>query len=130
MTKKGISEERREHKRFKPYDAAYVFFDFYGEAIGQITDISEGGIGFLYAGYKDWSDGLDTVDITIADYIFSIKDIPVKAVWESNIPNDDSSISVGTKRCGIQFGYLIADQKSQLTNFIEVQALKAEHLEK
>lgn len=130
MGKKGISEERRKHKRFEPYKAAYVFFDFYGEAIGQITDISEGGIGFLYAGYKDWSDGLSTVDVTIGNYVFSIKDIPVKDVWESNIPNDNSSISLSTKRCGIQFRSLTADQKSHLTNFIEIHTLKAEHLKK
>jgi len=129
MTETQSPRERRKHRRFEVYDALHVFFDFYGEAIGQVTDIGEGGIGFLYAGHKDWSDGLNTVDITTADYLFSIKDIPVKASWESNITNQNSSLSVGTKRCGIEFRYLTANQKSQLMDFIEIQTSKAEYLQ-
>ena len=130
MKKTANPGERRKHKRFKVYDEMLVFFDFYGEAIGQVTDISEGGIGFLYTGHKDWSAGLNTLDITTADSLFSITDIPVRAAWESSIVNEDSSISIGTKRCGIEFRYLTPDKKSQFMNFIEVQTSKAEYFKK
>lgn len=122
--------ERRKHKRFKVYDEMLVFFDFYGEAIGQVTDISEGGIGFLYTGHKDWSDGLSKLDITTADSLFSITDIPVRAARESSIVNEDSPLSVGTKSCGIEFRYLTPYMKSQLMDFIELQTLKAKYLKK
>lgn len=130
MTKRKNSREKREHKRFKTYDDVSVFFDFYGDAIGQITDISEGGLGLIYTGHKNWSDNLNTVDITTADYLFSIKNLRVRVIWESNVTNVDSSLTVGTKRGGIQFRYLKEDQKLRLIDFIEVQISKDKYLKK
>ena len=128
--RKPVLKERRRHKRYKTFDDLYVFFDFYSSTTGHIFDISEGGISFLYTGNKDWSEGLDTVDITTSDYLFSIKDLPVKAIWESETTSEDFLMPVGARRCGLQFRNLNPDQTSRLKDFIEIQVSKAKYLKK
>ena len=128
MGKEPVPRERRKHKRFKTYDDLYIFADFYSGEIGQIIDISEGGLAFRCTGYPNWPDQQNKVDIVSADYVFSIKDLPVTIISELNGINENTASPQPIKRCGVHFHDLEESQKSQLRDFIESQVLKSEYL--
>ena len=78
----------------------------------QITEISEGGLGFVYVDREMWS--LDLNELTISDNINKTKidKIPFKVLRDfpiTKLPN-----SKYLRKCGVKFGELTSDQKYSL----------------
>lgn len=113
--------ELRKQQRFNLKDG--VFVEFYKPRLfnwgsprivnyAQITEISEGGLGFIYVDREMWS--LDLNELTISDNINETKidKIPFKVLRDfpiSKLPN-----SKYLRKCGVKFGELTSDQKSGL----------------
>ena len=122
--------ELRKHKRFNSKEG--VFVEFYKPRLfnlgnprivkyAQITDISEGGLGFIYADRQMWL--LDLNELTISDNINEIKidKIPFKILRDfpiSKLPN-----SKYLRKCGVKFGVLTPDQKSSLYSLIHTHTI-------
>jgi hypothetical protein len=87
----------------------------------QITEISNGGLGFKYVDHKMWS--LDLNELNISDNINEIKidKIPFKILRDfpiSKLPN-----SKYLRKCGVKFGVLTSDQKSSLYSLIHTHTI-------
>jgi len=128
MTSIKAVVELRKHKRFNLKEG--VFVEFYKPRLfslgnphivkyAQITEISKGGLGFIYVDRKMWF--LDLTELTISDEINETKidKIPFKVLRDfpiSKLPN-----SKYLRKCGVKFGVLTSDQKSNLDSLIHTR---------
>lgn len=120
MKKSKSLVDRRKHKRFKvPADAFAIVKDPCFK-LGQIADMSLGGISFYYISGKEFSRNIE-VDILLADDDFYIDNLPVSIVSDINVHLNESLDKRAFKRCGLQFEELTSQQRSKLSCFIPNQ---------
>ena len=91
---------------FGPYDAK----------VGQIIDVSTGGLAFRYVGTKEPSNG--ELSIFLAERDFYVGQIPFRTISDFEIAGKTPSTSVALRRSGVQFGKLSDHQTSQLEHFL------------
>ena len=87
--------------------------------MGQIVNISKGGLAFRYLDSQLELEESFELDILFARDAFYLKKVPFRTVSDFNTV---SKFSVGTfkmKQQGIQFGKMMPDQQSQLDLFIQ-----------
>ena len=113
--------EQRENKRFQvPRDAFAALRPDY-IIVGQIINISMGGLGFRYLGNEGPSNASE-LDIFLAGRAFYLYKVPFQTVWDF-VTNEMPSSSINMKVCGMQFRDLTPNQISQLEYFIQDYAL-------
>jgi hypothetical protein len=113
------SIEQRKHKRFRVQYGAFVAFRVYHRKLGQIIDISRGGLAFRYIANGKRSKGPDQLDIMLVEKDFHLKKLPFKTIADFEITSEIPLNSLQTRRCGVQFGKLTKSQISQLDFFIK-----------
>jgi len=101
--------ERREHKRFLAQEGAYALLKNNSSKLGQIKNVSRGGLAFSYT-FK--------VDIFISGQGFCLKNIPSKKISDFHIDNKLPFSTFAVRQVGIQFNELNHSQLSQLDNLI------------
>jgi hypothetical protein len=111
--------EKRKHKRFRSKDLAYAAFGSKAMKIGQIIDISLGGLAFQYIADGDQINGARELEIYLATNGFHIKDIPFNTISDIALPKEFSLSTIIMRRRGVQFGMLTKFQKTQLGYLIE-----------
>ncbi len=116
-----MSIERRNHERFKFKATDKVFAVPTGDpvALGKITNISHGGLAFSYVASQDQSKESSALKILLSGRSFSMRRVPVKAVWDRPIPQAYSLDLITLRQCGVQFGELTDEQKFDLKCFIK-----------
>lgn len=102
--------ERREHRRYNANSGSCAI----NNKVGQIIDISMGGLSFSYIDRGDWSHESVELGMLFGDGALCLEDIPLKIISDCAI---GSGLSI-VRRCGVQFGKLNAKQISQLEYFI------------
>ena len=114
-----ILEERRAHKRFLAKDGTYAIFGKHSKKLGQVVDISNGGVAFRYNDDENRSRGLFEVGIMVSDDT----DLDGEMLFNARIIAD-FEISPGTKyfmplRQGhVEFVELTEEQKAILSQLI------------
>ncbi|MBW1860726.1 MAG: PilZ domain-containing protein [Deltaproteobacteria bacterium] len=93
--------ERRKHKRFQAWNGAFVALGPYSLKLGQIVNMSMGGLAFRYIGSRKPS-RMKTESKIFIDNGFCLDDVP----------------SLVMRQSGVQFGKLTRDQRSELEYFI------------
>ncbi len=119
MARSKNTIEQRKHKRFRVQYGAFVVFRFNDSKLGQIIDISRGGLAFRYVANGKQSKGPDQLDIMLAEKDFHIEKLPFKTIFDFEIPSVVAFNSLKTRRCGVQFGKFTQNQISQLESFIK-----------
>jgi hypothetical protein len=126
MVPKKSFVERRKRNRFHLIAGTFVefhkprFFNLGKPRIAKsapIIEISYEGLAFKYVDRNMWPHNFNVLSISIIDQSNKINEIPFKAVSDfslSRLPN-----SKFIRRCGIKFGKLTTDQKSQLYDLIQ-----------
>ena len=110
--------ERRKYKRFRVQDGAFVMFGPDSAKVGQIIDMSMGGLAFRYISSKEQSNRLFELDIFLTDRSFYLEKVPVKTISNLKIANESPSVSTTTRRHGVQFENLTDNQISELRYFL------------
>ena len=126
MTKRKGFADRRQHKRFQVHGGAFAVLrprsDIWGQVIdivGQVADISEGGLMLRYIAGQNRSHEPFKLDIVVAGDSFRLDNIPFRAVSDMDM-GDSLSFRPTTMRWqSVQFGALTYDQKAQLQYFIQ-----------
>ena len=118
IPKKEITEQR-QHKRFQVPKGAFVGLGHHDTQVGQIIDVSMGGLAFRYVASNVRSHECAELKILRTDGSFSCDSIPFKTIWDCSTPQDFSLGSLTLRHCGVQFGKLGDDQKFDLKYFIE-----------
>jgi hypothetical protein len=81
-------------------------------------DISMGGLAFSYVAGEDQPNRSYELGILLAEHSFHLTKIPFETIWDKEA-EQLPSISLRMRRCGLQFGELTRDQKSQLEYFVQ-----------
>ena len=120
MGGKTIKVEKRKFTRFKIKDLSFALLksDSY-EELGNIIDISKGGLAFQYLVGENQIKEAFELDIILASNDFHIKKLPCKTISDFEMTNKIYFSSLKMKRHSIKFGELDNNQKSELDYFIK-----------
>ena len=111
--------EGRQHRRFRVHNGGFAALYNEFTALGQIIDISRGGLSFRYVASEARTYGSAELRILMTDGSFCFEKVPFKTIWDCSTPQDFSLDSLTFRHCGVQFGKLGDDQKFDLKYFIE-----------
>jgi hypothetical protein len=121
MYNRNQLSEQRKDKRFQvPRDAFAALGPDYIK-VGQIINISMGGLAFRYLGNEEPSNASE-LDIFLAGRAFYLYKLPFEIVWDL-VTNEKPFSSISMKVCGLQFGELTQSQISELQYFIQDYAV-------
>lgn len=119
MTNRKELVERRRQERFQVPKGAFVGLGPHYNNVGQIIDLSMGGLAFHYAGSKEPPKGLWKLDIFLNDGNFYLGKVPFRIVSDFEIAGKEPSDPTTTRRSSVQFGDLTGYQKYLLGYFIQ-----------
>ena len=114
----GELVERRKHRRFQVQDIAFAVLKNKSRQIGQITDISMGGLAFNYIASQENNNGSSELDILLAFKGLYVEKIHFKTVSDFQIANKSPFSPITMRRRGIKFGKITGNQTSMLEDFI------------
>jgi hypothetical protein len=108
-----------EHRRFKRYRVRDGILVSTPSKIGEMLNISMGGISFRCVDYRDLPDDFETAILFGEDELF-LEDVALKMIgdYTQGPPAGYRQI----RRIGAKFGELTAEQKQVLRDFIEIHA--------
>jgi hypothetical protein len=86
--------------------------------MGQIVDISKEGLAFHYIDRQSGSNGLFKMDILFARDAFYLDRLLFKPIFDIEVDTEIPLNSFTIRKCGVQFGELDQQQRSQLEYFI------------
>ena len=118
MAGKNESVERRGHKRVQVRKRSYAALGPNDSILGQIIDVSMGGLAFRYVPHEGQGDGL-SLDIFSTDGDFFLALVPIATVADFEIPDRKPPYFTAMRRRHVQFENLTHDQIAQLENFIQ-----------
>ena len=118
MTPIEKTVERRKYKRFLVQEGAYALLKNNSSKLGQIKNISRGGLAISYIVDEDQMNESFKVDIFIGKKGYCLKDVPSKKVSDLHIDNRLPFSTFSIRQARIQFNELNPSQLSQLDNFI------------
>ena len=120
---KGM-KERRKHPRFPAEEGALVFASC-SKYLGQIIDVSMGGLTFRYVTSAAEQnilcddEDINRLDIVVGRKNFLLYEVPIKRIADHEIETFHSYNQLFVKRrCGVRFCELTADQLFRLKRFI------------
>jgi len=115
--------ERRQFNRFKVQDGAFVEVKINGSKIGEIIDISEGGLAFSYIDIGTRPEESFQIDLYFQEKDFRLENLPAKTI--SDFSNKSPFALTKTRRHGVQFAELDESQTAGLKHYIESFATAA-----
>jgi hypothetical protein len=117
MTHTKERAERREHKRFKVENGAFVGLGPRYDKVGRIIDISMGGLAFRYFGSREANGSCLAVFFTETN--FHLDEVQIKTISDFEIADKLPSSSITASRCSVQFMSLTEKQRFQIEFFIK-----------
>jgi hypothetical protein len=118
---KKMSEEKRRFKRLKAKGGAFAAFIRPNELVnmGQILDISIGGLCVRYLATDDWNAGCVAIKIFGSnDRFIHVDRVDCRIVYDQEVP-EGSWEQISTRRCGVEFESLSVKNLSILEDFID-----------
>jgi hypothetical protein len=109
--------ERRKHKRFEVPIGVFVAFRPHDTKLGEIVDISTGGLAFRYLATKEPSNGSCKLKIFPTEGDSYLNDVLFETITDFGT-YEIPFTSITMRRSGVQFGELTHNQMSQLQHFI------------
>ena len=111
--------ERRKYTRFRAKDGALIEVRSHRGRLGEIIDISKGGLAFRYIDIGDRPKGSFELDIFLKKTGFRLEKVPAKTISDLKTRKYFPYSSTKTRRQGVQFGELTRNQLSKLEDFIK-----------
>ena len=116
---KKLLKERRKHPRYDIRDIAFAIIRSNAEEeLGQIINISKGGLAFQYfIGNREFQKA-DRLDVLLADSGIHVENIEFRVVDDYELTNELSFSSITKREQRVHFGELNSAQKQGLDSFI------------
>ena len=113
--------ERRKHKRYKAVEGAYAAISPNSHKLGQVIDISMGGLSFKYI--DTTSDDVDFEQppeetIFLSSMGYYVGDLPFKTISDYEITNAPSFSSMKIRKRHVQFADLSFKQLFDLDYYL------------
>ena len=121
LGEKKMFEEKRKFKRFKGKEAAFSAFMRSNElmGLGQIQDISIGGLCVQYVSTKEDTKGCSEIKIFGKnDRFIHLDRVQCRIVYDKEVPAGAWE-QIITRRCGVEFENLSVKHLSMLQEFID-----------
>jgi hypothetical protein len=110
--------ERRKHKRLLAQDGAFVELRNHRSKIGEIIEVSKGGLSFHYIDIGDRPKESLELDIFLKHAGFRLEKLPAETVLDVEITKTIHQGITKIRRHGVKFGKLTKSQQSRLEYFI------------
>ena len=117
MGRKGLVD-RRKHIRYRAKEGAFAAVRPQYVKIGQIIDISRGGLAFRYTVTDSHENESHELDIFLIGEVFHLSRVPFKIISDLRIDEKSPPSPLQMWRCGVQFGELTQNQIQELEYFI------------
>jgi hypothetical protein len=119
MATTTADREQRRHQRYRVKENA-IAFDH--SIIGQILNLSMGGLKFRYLAdlYKFKGD-LAELDLYFAGEGLCLHNIPCETVFNKAMENESPYSSLAMRECGVKFGQFTEQQTAQLRHILTKQ---------
>ena len=111
--------ERRSHERYQVKQGVYALLKNGTSKLGQIINISTGGLAFMYINHEEQIGEPIEVDIFISGDGYFLKGIPCKKISDIHVDNFVPFSTFEMRQLGVQFGEMNQGQAAQLDAFIE-----------
>jgi hypothetical protein len=116
--------EQRNHKRLLPENLVFAVSERFLFGIGQVVDISGGGVAFQYAydSYADWDllKGSIKLDLFKSKPSRNVIGVECNVVYDTEVPNqNNSSAGYRLRRCAVEFSEHNWYQSIELDLFIK-----------
>ncbi|MGA8178757.1 MAG: PilZ domain-containing protein [Desulfobacterales bacterium] len=115
--------ERRSHERYQVQQGIYALLKNGASKLGQIINISSGGLAFMYINHEKQIGEPVEVDIFISGNGYFLKGIPCKKISDIHVDNFVPFSTFEMRQQGVQFGEMSHGQADQLDAFIKQYAL-------
>jgi len=115
--------ERRKQKRFKAAKGAFAAVRQKSNQLGQIKDISFGGLAFTYLANEGAINGARALDIFVTKHRLYIKDIPFQLVRDNQVEKESPFSTVPVRQQGVRFGELSREQRDQLIQLMQYHTM-------
>lgn len=111
--------ERRFYERFRVQQGVYALLKNGSSKLGQIKNISKGGLAFKYINHGEQLNEPVAVDIFLSGHGFFLKGIPCKRISDIHVENYVPFSTFEMRQLSVQFGEMNDDQMTHLDAFIE-----------
>jgi len=122
MTGRKRTVERRKSKRYKAVEGAYAAISPKSHKLGQIIDISMGGLAFKYidTNNKDTKNQRHIQEsIFLSSMGFYVGDLPFKTISDKEVTNTPSFSSMKVRQRQVQFTDLSFKQLFDLDYYLK-----------
>jgi hypothetical protein len=119
--KEEIQKEQRAHERFRVKEGVFAVIKKNNDTkmtVGQIIDISPGGMSLKYLANSENIDGAYKLDIYYTGHGAQLKDIPFKVVTDFRLDSPFPFSSVFMRRGCLQFQDMSNEHINQFVDFI------------
>jgi hypothetical protein len=122
---------KRGHPRFRAKDLTFVKLQSESDVdIGQLLDISRGGVSLRYFVNEEKPENYTKLDIFSSGSDFSVAGIPFRTVSNIMLANASPFSTTVFRRYGLEFGDLTSAQAVGLDSFLLNHTLGGECLQK
>ena len=123
---KGISNmatrkrtvERRKNKRYKAKEGAYAAISPHSRKLGQIVDISMGGLAFKYIDNNDEREDKPERSIFLSSLGYYVGELPFKTIEDYEVTNYPSFSSMKLRKRRVKFTELTFKQLFDLDFYL------------
>lgn len=115
-TKKIV--ERRKDKRYRAKEGAYAAISPHSRKLGQIIDISMGGLSFKYIDNSDGQEEKPERSIFLSSLGYYVGELPFKTIEDCEITNYPSFSSMRLKKRRVKFTELSFKQLFDLDFYL------------
>lgn len=106
MATKKRSIERRKNKRYKAKEGAYAAISPHSRKLGQIIDISIGGLSFKYIDNNEEKEDEPERSIFLSSLGYYVGELPFKTIEDYEITNSPSFSSMKLRKRRVKFAEL------------------------
>ena len=113
--------ERRKNKRYKAVEGAYAAISPHSHKLGQIIDISMGGLSFKYIDTSNEEIEEESVQeetVFLSSMGYYVGDLPFKTVSDYEVTNTPSFSSMKVRKRHVQFSDLSFKQLFDLDYYL------------
>ena len=123
MDKTEALLEQRKHKRFRPQEGTYAILRSPGKKLGQVINISRGGLAFRYIDIGERPERSFELDISIEEHGLILDSLSFETVSDFSASREFPFSSTPIRRRGGQFKSLKKNQISQLEYLLRNHAM-------
>jgi hypothetical protein len=115
----------RKYKRLRAQNGAFVDLRISPIKVGEIVDISRGGLAFRYLDVGERPKESFELDMYSTHNDFRTGKVPVKTIWDRETAGE-LGFFTKTRLRGVQFGKLTQNQFSELKRFVLLNTVTQE----